>query len=185
MSSSQRWVEIVPARRTDRTQCPFPSFTLRSPPGSTAHLPIRHPLNPPPGRPSRPAATPLVAAPTGSGKTLTAFLAALDELVRRGLENGGLPDETAVLYVSPLKALSNDIALNLERPLAGIRAELERLGLPPVEIRTAVRDRRHAAARAPAGGEATAAHPRDDARIVLRAAGLRFGAARCCRPCAR
>ncbi|WP_321941530.1 DEAD/DEAH box helicase [Paraburkholderia tropica] len=82
----------------------------------------------------------LVAAPTGSGKTLTAFLAALDELVREGLANGGaLPDATLVLYVSPLKALSNDIRLNLEQPLAGIGEELARLHLPPVEIRTAVR----------------------------------------------
>lgn len=81
----------------------------------------------------------LVAAPTGSGKTLTAFLAALDDLVRRGLAPGGLPDETAVVYVSPLKALSNDIHLNLEAPLAGIRGELARLGLPDVPIRTAVR----------------------------------------------
>jgi len=51
----------------------------------------------------------------------------------------GLPDETAVVYVSPLKALSNDIRLNLEAPLAGIRGELAALGLPDVEIRTAVR----------------------------------------------
>ena len=80
----------------------------------------------------------LVAAPTGSGKTLTAFLAALDDLVRRGVE-GQLPDETAVVYVSPLKALSNDIRTNLEEPLAGIRAELAGLGLPDVDIRTAVR----------------------------------------------
>ncbi len=50
-----------------------------------------------------------------------------------------LPDETAVVYVSPLKALSNDIRINLEAPLAGIRAELEKLGLPDVAIRTAVR----------------------------------------------
>jgi ATP-dependent Lhr-like helicase len=81
----------------------------------------------------------LVAAPTGSGKTLTAFLAALDGLVRAGLEPGGLPDETAVVYVSPLKALSNDIRLNLEAPLEGIREELARLGLPDAPIRTAVR----------------------------------------------
>ena len=81
----------------------------------------------------------LVAAPTGSGKTLTAFLAALDGLVRRGLQPGGLPDETVVVYVSPLKALSNDIRLNLEAPLEGIRAELAALGLPDVEIRSAVR----------------------------------------------
>ncbi|BCT93464.1 ATP-dependent DNA helicase [Lysobacter helvus] len=80
----------------------------------------------------------LVAAPTGSGKTLTAFLAAIDALVREGLSTG-LSDETHVVYVSPLKALSNDIHLNLEAPLAGIREELERLGLPDVPIRTAVR----------------------------------------------
>ena len=80
----------------------------------------------------------LVAAPTGSGKTLTAFLAALDDLVRRGVA-GELPDETAVVYVSPLKALSNDIRANLDEPLAGIRAELVELGMPDVEIRTAVR----------------------------------------------
>jgi ATP-dependent Lhr-like helicase len=82
----------------------------------------------------------LVAAPTGSGKTLTAFLAAIDALVRRGLAAPeGLPDETLVVYVSPLKALSNDIHLNLEAPLAGIRARLAELGLPDVDIRTAVR----------------------------------------------
>ncbi len=62
----------------------------------------------------------LIAAPTGSGKTLAAFLAAIDTLVRQGL-NGGLSDETQIVYVSPLKALSNDIQRNLEAPLAGIR----------------------------------------------------------------
>ncbi|EIL98022.1 putative ATP-dependent DNA helicase, partial [Rhodanobacter thiooxydans LCS2] len=82
----------------------------------------------------------LVAAPTGSGKTLTAFLAAIDELVREGVAHDGvLADATTVLYVSPLKALSNDIHVNLEAPLEGIRAELEKLGLPDVAIRTAVR----------------------------------------------
>ena len=81
----------------------------------------------------------LVAAPTGSGKTLAAFLAAIDLLVRRGLEQGGLSDEPYVLYVSPLKALSNDIRRNLEAPLAGIRDELRAMGLPAVEIRTFVR----------------------------------------------
>src|SRR5438270_5309167 len=50
----------------------------------------------------------LIAAPTGSGKTLAAFLAAVDGLVRQGLD-GGLRDETQIVYVSPLKALSNDI----------------------------------------------------------------------------
>ena len=80
----------------------------------------------------------LIAAPTGSGKTLAAFLAAIDDLVRRGVESA-LPDETAVVYVSPLKALSNDVRVNLEIPLAGIRDELLRLWLPDVEIRTCVR----------------------------------------------
>ncbi len=80
----------------------------------------------------------LIAAPTGSGKTLAAFLAAIDELVRRGIEVP-LPNETSVVYVSPLKALSNDVNINLEAPLAGIREHLQRLGLPDVDIRTAVR----------------------------------------------
>jgi ATP-dependent helicase Lhr and Lhr-like helicase len=68
-------------------------------------------------------------------------LAALDALVRRGLDasDGKLPDATAVVYVSPLKALSNDVHRNLELPLAGIAEELERAALPAVEIRTLVR----------------------------------------------
>src|SRR5499427_3030043 len=68
----------------------------------------------------------LIAAPTGSGKTLAAFFASLDRLFRDGLA-GELKDETQVVYVSPLKALSNDIHKNLEEPLAGIREAL-RLG---------------------------------------------------------
>jgi ATP-dependent Lhr-like helicase len=80
----------------------------------------------------------LIAAPTGSGKTLAAFLAAIDNLVRQGLR-GQLRQSTQVVYVSPLKALSNDIQRNLEAPLAGIRAELRRRGLPDTEIRTSVR----------------------------------------------
>src|SRR5262245_6208240 len=80
----------------------------------------------------------LVAAPTGSGKTLAAFLAAIDALVWQGLE-GRLADETQVVYVSPLKALSNDIQRNLEVPLAGIAEALRAQGLPEVEIRTWVR----------------------------------------------
>src|SRR5438477_7014333 len=80
----------------------------------------------------------LIAAPTGSGKTLAAFLAAIDGLVRQGLE-GQLADETQVVYVSPLKALSNDIKKNLEAPLAGIAEELRARGLPEVEIRSWVR----------------------------------------------
>ena len=80
----------------------------------------------------------LIAAPTGSGKTLAAFLAAIDTLVRQALD-GGLEDETQIVYVSPLKALSNDIQRNLEAPLAGIREELRRQGLLEVDIRTWVR----------------------------------------------
>ncbi|HET9388572.1 MAG TPA: DEAD/DEAH box helicase [Steroidobacteraceae bacterium] len=80
----------------------------------------------------------LIAAPTGSGKTLAAFMAALDGLVREGLQNG-LSDETRVVYVSPLKALSNDIRRNLQAPLAGIGAELAQLDLPQIPIRTFVR----------------------------------------------
>jgi ATP-dependent Lhr-like helicase len=80
----------------------------------------------------------LVAAPTGSGKTLAAFLAAIDALVRQGVQ-GPLADETYVVYVSPLKALANDIERNLKAPLAGIRAQLQALGHPDVEIRTMVR----------------------------------------------
>jgi ATP-dependent Lhr-like helicase len=80
----------------------------------------------------------LIAAPTGSGKTLAAFLAAIDSLVRQGLR-GELRDETQVVYVSPLKALSNDIERNLAAPLSGIRAELQRQGFPDIEIRTWVR----------------------------------------------
>lgn len=82
----------------------------------------------------------LIAAPTGSGKTLTAFLAVIDDLVHRGLETeGGLPDETLVVYISPLKALSNDIQINLQNPLAGITEQLRAMGLPPLHINTAVR----------------------------------------------
>jgi ATP-dependent helicase Lhr and Lhr-like helicase len=81
----------------------------------------------------------LIAAPTGSGKTLAAFLAVIDELVREGVADGALPDETRVVYVSPLKALSNDIQRNLESPLTGIRDELAALALPAVDIRTFVR----------------------------------------------
>ena len=80
----------------------------------------------------------LVAAPTGSGKTLAAFLAAIDDLVQRGMY-GELPDETAVVYVSPLKALSNDVRRNLEVPLAGIRNCLLEQGCRDVNIRTLVR----------------------------------------------
>jgi ATP-dependent Lhr-like helicase len=80
----------------------------------------------------------LIAAPTGSGKTLAAFLSAIDDLVREGLERG-LKDECHVLYISPLKALSNDVQKNLQAPLEGIRNELFAQGLPDVEIKAWVR----------------------------------------------
>ena len=80
----------------------------------------------------------LIAAPTGSGKTLAAFLAAIDDLVREALA-GGLADETYILYVSPLKALSNDIQKNLQGPLHGVRVMMQEQGLPDVEIRALVR----------------------------------------------
>jgi ATP-dependent helicase Lhr and Lhr-like helicase len=80
----------------------------------------------------------LISAPTGSGKTLAAFLSAIDSLVRVGLE-GELPDKTKIVYVSPLKALSNDIENNLQAPLKGIKEELKRAGLPEAGIRVQVR----------------------------------------------
>jgi ATP-dependent Lhr-like helicase len=80
----------------------------------------------------------LIAAPTGSGKTLAAFLAAIDSLVRRAVA-GELPDATQVVYVSPLKALSNDVRRNLELPLAGIAAELQALGVASSAVRAQVR----------------------------------------------
>src|SRR5689334_16838580 len=80
----------------------------------------------------------LIVAPTGSGKTLAAFLWALDHLHRLGLE-GKLEDRVYVVYVSPLRALNNDIEKNLREPLAGLRAAAEADGLDVAEIRVAVR----------------------------------------------
>ena len=80
----------------------------------------------------------LIAAPTGSGKTLAAFLASLDQLFRDGLA-GNLKDETRVLYVSPLKALSNDIHKNLEEPLTGISSALRASNGCNIEVRAEVR----------------------------------------------
>ncbi len=82
--------------------------------------------------------TTLISAPTGSGKTLAAFLACINRLVIKAL-NGGLEDRTEVLYVSPLKALGNDIQKNLEVPLGEIQALAGARGLLMPEIRTAVR----------------------------------------------
>jgi ATP-dependent Lhr-like helicase len=80
----------------------------------------------------------LIAAPTGSGKTLAAFLSAIDELVKQGIK-GELTAGTQIVYISPLKALSNDIERNLQVPLAGINKELEKSGLAPVDIQVLVR----------------------------------------------
>jgi len=80
----------------------------------------------------------LIASPTGSGKTLAAFLSAIDDLVWKAT-SGALADETHVVYVSPLKALSNDIQINLQQPLQGIKNILEAKGASRVEIRTFVR----------------------------------------------
>jgi ATP-dependent Lhr-like helicase len=80
----------------------------------------------------------LICAPTGSGKTLAAFLASLDALFREGVE-AELPDETRVVYVSPLKALSNDIRKNLQEPLAGIRALLGETNGLEIDVRADVR----------------------------------------------
>src|SRR5437867_3955640 len=80
----------------------------------------------------------LISAPTGSGKTLAAFLASLDVLCRDGVE-ADLPDETQVVYVSPLKALSNDIRKNLQEPLAGIRSLLHETEDREIDVRAEVR----------------------------------------------
>ncbi len=82
--------------------------------------------------------TTLISAPTGSGKTLAAFLICIDRLVRKALE-GTLQDRTEVVYVSPLKALGNDIQKNLDGPLSEILALAAERGLLMPEIRTAVR----------------------------------------------
>src|SRR5881296_3739098 len=80
----------------------------------------------------------LIVAPTGSGKTLASFLWALDHLHRLGLE-GRLEDRVYVVYVSPLRALNNDIEKNLRAPLAGIQAAAAADGTRLPEVRVAVR----------------------------------------------
>src|SRR4030095_12075970 len=82
--------------------------------------------------------TTLISAPTGSGKTLAAFLICIDRLVRKAIA-GDLTDRTEVLYVSPLKALSNDIQKNLEVPLGEIFQLAGERGILMPEIRTSVR----------------------------------------------
>ena len=80
----------------------------------------------------------LVSAPTGSGKTLAAFTIALDGLIERA-QQGPLPDTTLVVYVSPLKALTNDVRKNLETPLGELLARAQACGIALAPIRTATR----------------------------------------------
>ena len=80
----------------------------------------------------------LLAAPTGSGKTLAGFLAVIDGLLRRSLR-GDLPEGTQVVYVSPLRALSNDVRRNLREPLSGIDRQLEERGQPASGITAGLR----------------------------------------------
>jgi ATP-dependent helicase Lhr and Lhr-like helicase len=80
----------------------------------------------------------LISAPTGSGKTLAAFLVCIDSLLRQSIE-GSLPSTTQVVYVSPLKALSNDIQKNLEAPLREIQQLALERGYLSMGIRTGVR----------------------------------------------
>src|SRR5439155_5525192 len=77
----------------------------------------------------------LLLAPTGSGKTLAAFLACLDGLWRQNPPTGGVQ----ILYISPLKALNNDIYRNLQLPLEGVAAAARALDFPLPEIEIAVR----------------------------------------------
>jgi len=80
----------------------------------------------------------LISAPTGSGKTLAAFLICIDKLVRQAI-SGALKDETQAVYISPLKALSNDIKKNLEEPLVEIYALAQKKNIAMAPIRVAVR----------------------------------------------
>lgn len=81
----------------------------------------------------------LVVAPTGSGKTLSAFLWALDGFLRTPAEKSATVQRTRVLYISPLKALGVDVERNLRTPLIGITQTAKRLGAEPPEVRVGVR----------------------------------------------
>ena len=117
----------------------------------------------PPGRPT------LISAPTGSGKTLAAFLICIDTLLRKAID-GSLPAATAVVYVSPLKALSNDVQKNLEAPLREIQQlALERGYLCP-HIRTAVRTGDTLPAERRAMLKPAASHSRHHAGVALHPA---------------
>ena len=105
----------------------------------------------------------LISAPTGSGKTLAAFLACINGLVAHALA-GTLTDRTEVLYVSPLKALGNDIQKNLDGPLAEIVALARAQGRELPRDSHGGADGRHADAGAARDAAAAAAHPGHDAR---------------------
>ena len=111
-------------------------FILWSPTGSESDS-VRPPNRKSKGG-SRSCRDTLIAAPTGSGKTLAAFLAALDSLIRQAAD-GKLADRTQVLYVSPLRALSNDIQKNLREPLRELRERAARSWVKLPEIRVSVR----------------------------------------------
>ena len=107
----------------------------------------------------------LIAAPTGSGKTLTAFLTCIDQLARQGMD-AELPDATQVVYVSPLKALSNDIQKNLAVPLEEIAALAEENRNPDTPDNHGGAHRRHAGVGAAEAGQAAAAHPHHHPRVA-------------------
>ena len=111
----------------------------------------------------------LISAPTGSGKTLAAFLICLDRLVRAA-RNAALANETEVLYVSPLKALSNDVHKNLEIPLAEISALAAKAGHSVFADSHRGAYWRHACFRTPANGQASPAHPGDHSRVAVHPA---------------
>ncbi len=112
----------------------------------------------------------LISAPTGAGKTLAAFLSAIDNLVRRA-RLGELPNQTQVLYVSPLKALSNDIHKNLDVPLGGIAALARAKNIELGEIRAAVRTGdTPASERQRIASEVRAAYSGDHAGIAVHSA---------------
>jgi Lhr-like helicase len=108
----------------------------------------------------------LICAPTGSGKTLAAFLACIDRLVREAI-SGNLLDTTEVLYVSPLKALGNDIQRNLNVPLGEILGLAQQRGILDAVNSHRGANRRYARSRTPGHAEAPAAHPRNDSGVSL------------------
>ena len=121
----------------------------------------------------------LISAPTGSGKTLAAFLMAIDRLVRDA-RGGRLADETQVLYVSPLKALSNDVQKNLDAPLAEIAALAARQGVELPPIRTALRTGDTPTWERQQMSPSAAAHPGHHAGIAVYPADGGGSRARCC-----